>query len=123
MTEAKRLLGWTRGEKHPDTHRLIFKNVYECDRVRRVLRARCTICDYVVSQDAMEVREIIMKCKNDSCCPKIILSKPHQVCNLCYQMHHALYINPMMKDMNYFKSIDEKMRADYENFKRRERNQ
>jgi hypothetical protein len=119
---AKRLLGWTRGEKHPETPRTIFRNVHDYDRVRRIIPARCAVCDYVVSQDAMAVREIIMKCNNSNCCSSIIASKIHQVCNLCYDMHHALYLNPMMKNMNYFKNIDEKMKADYDQFKRRDRN-
>ncbi len=118
---AKKLLGWVRGEKHPNTPRIVFKNVCECDRVRRVLLSRCRICDFVVSRDALAVREISFRCDNKSCCITLN-TKPHQVCNLCYDLFHSIYVNYGMKDMNYFKQIDEKNKADYDKFKRRDNN-
>lgn len=99
---------FTQGDKHPDTHRVIFKNVREWDRLRRILKARCDICDAVVSRDPQAVRELVYRCKNKWChCQKLYGSQAHQVCNLCYDVFHALYVNHGLRDMNYFRDVDE----------------
>jgi hypothetical protein len=101
------LKAWILGKKHPETPVTIYKNVYEYDRVRRILLARCTICDYVVSRDADAVRELAFVCHNKSCRCNLGGSQSHQVCNLCYDMHHALYTNYLLTNINYFRNIDE----------------
>jgi hypothetical protein len=100
------LKSWVRFEKHPETPRQIFINVHEYDRVRRVLTARCKVCDYVVSRDPKAVRE---------------LSMIGEVCNLCYDMYHALYVNYGLRNMNYFKEIDARERRDNDDKNRRDK--
>ncbi len=119
---AKRLLGWTSGEKHPDTHRTIFYNVWGQDRVRRVLLGRCRICDFVISSDEKAIKELAFKCNNRGCdCQKYLGPVAHRVCCLCYDMWHALYANYQLKDMNYFRNLDEKDKKDGDDTKRRDR--
>jgi hypothetical protein len=112
---------WVKGQKHSDTPLQIFVNVYECDRVRRILLARCKICDHVVSRDPNAVRELVFDCDNKACqCHKPMGSRSHEVCNLCYDMHHSLYVNYKLQNVNYFKQIDDKIKSDYEKFKKKE---
>jgi hypothetical protein len=116
------LRAWTKGEKHPDTPRTIFVNVYECDRVRRVLIARCRICNFVISRDEKAVREIAFVCDDPGCdCKKMYGPISHRVCNCCYDMFHALYVNYGLKNMNYFRALDEKDKAERDDPKRRDR--
>lgn len=113
---------WIQGQKHPDTPRTIFMNVWEYDRVRRVLKSRCQVCGYVVSDDGRQVKEILLKCENTQCrCNKMYGAMLHQVCDLCYTMFHALYVNHELKNMNYFKNIDEKEKAERDDPERRKR--
>jgi len=107
------LIAWTKGEKHPETPRTVFVNVYEYDRVRSVLIARCKVCDYVLSRDEKAVREIVFVCDDPKCaCKRMYGAISHKVCYACYDMFHALYMNPVMTNMNYFKEIDEKEKKD-----------
>lgn len=101
---------WTPGEKHPDTPVVVFKNVYEYDRVRRILIARCKKCGQVVSTDEQAVKELVFDCKDSNCyCAKSpYATKVHRVCAVCYDMWHALYMNTGLKNMNYFKELNEK---------------
>lgn len=114
---------WIQGEKHPETPRTVFMNCYEYDRVRRVLLARCRICDHVISRDERAVRELVFVCDDPTCdCKKMYGAISHRVCNLCYDMFHALYVNYGMKSMKYFKAIDEKEKAERDDdLKKRER--
>jgi len=119
---AKKLLGWTRGEKHPNTPYTVFANCYQYDRVRTILPARCRICDYVVSRDEKAVRELIYVCDNKAChCHQVGGSHAHQVCSVCYDLFHSLYMNYQLKDMNYFRNLDEKDKRDGDDWKRRDR--
>lgn len=116
------LRAWVKGEKHPDTPRTVFMNCYEHDRTRRVLLARCRVCDHAVSRDARAVREIVFVCDDKNCdCKKLYGAISHYVCNLCYDMFHALYVNYGLKNTNYFKVIDEKEKKDDDDTKRRDR--
>jgi hypothetical protein len=116
------LRAWVQGEKHPETPRDVFMNVHEYDRVRRVLLARCRNCDYVISRDERAVREIVFVCDDPKCaCKRLYGAISHPVCFLCYDMFHALYRNLGMKDMNYFKAIDEKEKKENDDPKRRDR--
>jgi hypothetical protein len=112
---------WKQGEKHSDTHKIIFKNVSEWDRLRRVLIARCKLCDAVVSKDEKSVKELVFDCKDPRCYCKVskYTTKVHQVCSVCYDMWHALYHNDGMKNMNYFKELDEKEAANNGSDRRR----
>ena len=113
---------WITGEKHPDTPRTVFYNVWGLDRVRKVLPGRCRICDYVISSDEKAVRELIFVCSDKNCdCKKMYGAISHHVCNLCYDMWHALYMNYLMKNVNYFRNIDEKEKKDSDDFGRRNR--
>jgi hypothetical protein len=118
----RKLLTWIPGAKHPDTPSQIFINVYEYDDVRRVLKSRCQICDYVVSRDEKSVKELVFTCDNLGCeCHKPMGSHAHQVCDVCHTMWRALYANYMMKNLNYFKDIDERTKRDNEDPRRRDR--
>jgi hypothetical protein len=113
---------WIFGQKHPETPRQVFLNVHDHDRVRRVLLARCKICDYVVSRDAKAVRELVFTCSDQACqCRAPLGSRAHEVCLLCYDMYHALYVNYGMRSLNYFREIDDRYRSDFEDFKKRNR--
>jgi len=108
--------------KHPDTPRTVFMNVFEYDRVRRVLSGRCAVCGYVLSQDEKAVREIMFDCGQPKCtCRHYIGGRVHGICNLCYEMHHALYANVKLSNMNYFKEIDEKEKKDRSDTNRRDK--
>jgi len=110
---------WKQGEKHPETPKDAFANCWEYDRVRRLLSARCKICDYVVSKDDAAVKELIFVCDNSSChCHDSLGSKAHQVCDLCYHMWRAIYANYTMKNSNYFRDIDEKIKSDFDRKRR-----
>lgn len=106
------LKAWIKGQKHPDTPRTIFMNVWECDRVRRALKSRCEFCEFVVSDDAQQAKEIVIKNDNNQ-------FVSHHVCDLCYNVFHALYMNYGLKNRNYFKDIHEE--EEEENKKRRGR--
>lgn len=113
---------WVRGEKHPDTPVVVYINLVEHDRIHRVLMARCKICGYVVSRDEKAVKEAIFICDKPDCdCKKMYGAISHQVCNLCYDMFRALYVNYGMGNMNYFKNIDEKEKKEREDPKRKDR--
>jgi hypothetical protein len=98
---------WTPGVKHPMTPLRVFKNVYDCDKLRRILTARCNICNYVVSRDPIAVKEVLYKCDDIRCC--LVTPGLHQVCEMCYWMWRALYMNlgsefnPGLKNPRYFK--------------------
>lgn len=107
------LIVWTKGEKHPETPRTVFMNCYEYDKVRRILVARCKICDHVISRDEKAVREIVFVCDDPKCaCKRMYGAISHRVCSVCYDMFHSLYMNPCMTNMNYFKELDEKEKKD-----------
>lgn len=113
---------WVAGEKHPDTPRNVFMNVHDYDRVRRVLLARCKVCDYVISRDEKAVREIVFVCADPKCdCKRLYGAISHKVCYLCYDMFHTLYVNYSLKNMNYFKAIDEKEKKENDDSRRRDR--
>lgn len=113
---------WTPGSKHPDTPRQIFMNVWEWDRVRRILVARCRICNTVISTDEKAVKELIFTCDTIGCECKVSMgSRAHRVCSLCYDMFHALYMNYYLKGMNYFKELDEIDKKNDDERKRRDR--
>ena len=105
---------WTPGLKHPETNILVFKNCYEYDRVRRVLIARCKKCGQVVSTDEQAVKELVFPCSDPNCyCKKsLYATKVHRVCTVCYDMWHSLYMNAQLKNMNYWKELDEKDKRD-----------
>lgn len=99
---------WKKGEKHPDTPVSIFRHVYERDRMRRILTARCASCGATVSMDEREVRQITAECDDKNCtCHKKYSSQIHQVCQVCYDMYHAIYFNNQLKNTNYWKDLDE----------------
>src|SRR6266851_3162311 len=102
------LMEWTPVSKHPATNPIILKNVCGMDLVQKVLKGRCANCNHVISDDEKQVRELLMKCwKADCGCSRVLSAIMHSVCNLCYDMWHALYHNYSMKDMGYFKKLDE----------------
>lgn len=71
---------------------IIRNNCQEMDKVRKILRRRCRNCDHVVSSDAEKSFEI----------PFL-----GAVCGLCHDMYTALTFNTKMRNMNYFKQIQE----------------
>jgi hypothetical protein len=98
-------------------------NCYEYDRVRKVIPARCKICDIQISRNLKEERELFFRCVGTACgCGQMVT---HPVCSLCYDMYHALYLNfpsqdsPGLKDRDYFKKMDEKQYKEWENEKNR----
>ena len=117
------LRSWVSGQKHPDTPRTVFMNCYEYDRVRRILRGRCRSCGYVISEDEKAVKEIAFVCADVNCnCHKMYGPISHRVCSLCYDVFHSLYVNYKLKNVNYFKQIDEKEKADRtDNFNKRDK--
>lgn len=118
----RHLKAWVQGQKHPDTPRTVFMNAWECDRLRRILKSRCALCGYVVSDDERLVKEILYKCEDPRCrCNKLYGAMSHRVCDLCYNMFHSLYVNYLMKNTNYFKDIDEKEKAERDDPERRKR--
>lgn len=119
---VQKFLEWVEGQKHPSTPRDIFMNVFNYDRVRKILKARCQICGYVVTEDKIAVKEVLFNCKNSECeCNKVMGSKVHQACDLCYWMYRALYMNIGLNNLNYFKKIDEaeKARSDEDSARKR----
>jgi hypothetical protein len=113
---------WIEGQKHPDTPRTAFLNCWQYDKVRRLLPARCRICNYVLSGDEKVVRELVFVCDDEKCaCKRLYGAISHRVCFLCYDMWHSLYGNYGLKSMNYFKTIDEKEKAEQNDPKRRDR--
>ncbi len=116
------LMAWVQGQKHPDTPRTVFVNVYECDKVRRILKGRCKICGFVISSDEKKVKELVFKCDDSQCdCHKMYGAISHRVCDVCDGMFRALYSNYSLKNMNYFKAIDEKEKAENDDPKRKDR--
>ena len=67
-------------------------NCRELDRLRKILRRRCRNCDHVVSSDATKSFEV----------PVL-----GAVCSLCYDLHKSVAFNGMLRNMNYFKYIQE----------------
>lgn len=113
-------MNFAQGQKHPDTHPTIFKNVWEWDRIRKLLKNRCDICDVVVSSDSKVYKELIYKCRDKSHeCHKSVYSpgSAHQVCENCYDLWHALYGNKGLKNYNYYKELDDKDRAEAKRLK------
>jgi hypothetical protein len=111
---------WTPGIKHPETPRLPFMNCHEQDRVRKILPGRCSICGYVISRDEKAIREIFCSCGNPECaCALAKSALSHAVCELCNDMYRALYVNYGLKNINYFKNLDEKQKRDFEDKKKR----
>lgn len=94
---VSKLRNWVRLTKHPDTPAVIWRNVNGYDLVRNVLKDRCFSCDFVVSSDAKSVKEIYVQAEQ----------KTVPVCDICYNLHHSLYMNYSLKNMNYFRNIDE----------------
>lgn len=106
---------WVEGQKHPSTPRNVFMNVFNYDRVRKILKARCQICGFVVTEDPQAVKEVLYQCKKEDCeCNRVMGSKAHHVCDLCYWMYRALYMNIGLNHMHYFKKIDEEEKAKYD---------
>ena len=100
---------WTPGLKHPETPVVIFKNVYDWDRVRRILAARCSKCGIVVTTVPEAAKALVMKCNDPSCrCRGTVYDITHDVCSVCYDMWHSLYCNVKLRNMNYWKELDEK---------------
>lgn len=131
MKDVKGVKDWTPGMRHPETDKTIFRNVWEQDRVRQGLKSRCVSCGFVVSDDFGKVRELVYSCNDRTCCKPISSLerqiKAHQVCDLCYDMFHALYLNyggahnPGLKNRDYFKDIDIQERKDRDDRNRRDR--
>lgn len=116
------IANWIRGLKHPETHIIVFKNVWGLDLLRRKLRNRCDICDTVLSDE--DYKEIALGCKDGFCrCEgtQALTFKAHSVCDVCYTMFHSLYINYSLQDRNYFRNLDEKDRGKDDDTKRRDR--
>ena len=102
------MLEWIKGERHPDTPIAVYQNVRDYDHVRRVLIARCKQCGQVISTDELKVRELNFRCPDPTCyCKRQYATQLHRVCEACYDMWHALYFNSMLKNMNYWKELDE----------------
>jgi hypothetical protein len=118
------MLEWVPGNKHADTHPTVFRNVWIMETLRRVLKSRCPFCDYPISDDDKQVKELVVRCERKDCpeCTKTLSKTRHAVCTVCYDMWHALYMNYCMKSLNYFKYLDEederKRRDDDNNRKR-----
>ena len=104
-----KLLTWIRFAKHPDTHPTIYRNVRDYDQVRAVLKGRCHFCDFVISSDAQKVREVYVQA----------VQKTEHVYDLCYALHHSLYLNYGLKNMNYFRNIDEAEQKEQQDRRRR----
>jgi hypothetical protein len=116
------IVSWIPGLKHPETGRTQFLNCHEYDRVRMVLKTRCTICDATVSRDEKAVRELVFICKDTACtCKQVYGAANHPVCLLCYDMWYALYANYLMKNRNYFKEMDDRDKKDFNDPERRKR--
>ena len=115
---------WTPGQKHPETPKKAFMNCYDQDRVRRILLGRCRICNFVISQDEKAIKEIFVSCGDPNCaCTMAKSAMSHMVCSVCYDMFHSLYVNYSLKNMNYFKNLDEKEKREFEDRKKRWRNE
>jgi hypothetical protein len=113
---------WVEGERHPDTPISVFKRVRDYDHIRRLIPGRCKICKYVISSDEKVVKELVFVCDDAGCnCKKMYGAISHRVCNLCYDLFHALYVNYLMRDLNYFKAIDEAEKKNNDDQKRRDR--
>jgi hypothetical protein len=67
-------------------------NCKEMDRIRKILKRRCRNCDHVVSSDAEKSFEV----------PFL-----GAVCSVCHDLYTALTFNVEMRNMNYFKQIQE----------------
>lgn len=109
------MVEWEPGSRHPETPKWIFKNVWSRDRLRVVLKSRCALCDVVITSDQQQIKELAIKCGRPECrCRHYLSAQSHDVCSVCYDMWHALYGNYELKNMNYFKEIDEKIAKDKE---------
>ncbi len=67
-------------------------NLREYDALRKTKSARCIQCDYVCSSNPAE---------------RFAIAGMEPVCNLCSDMYKALTFNPGMRNMNYFREIQE----------------
>ena len=67
-------------------------NCKEMDRLRKILKRRCRHCDHVISSDAEKSFEV----------PFL-----GAVCSVCHDLYTALTFNVKMRNMNYFKQIQE----------------
>lgn len=101
---------WKKGERHSDTPDVVYRNVRDYDHVRRVLIGRCKKCDQVISSDEAAIKELVFDCADPACyCKKSPYStKVHRVCDACYIIWHSVYCNTQLKNMNYYKELDEK---------------
>lgn len=89
---------FVRAEKHPDTDVTIWRNCFGADIIRdRLRKGRCECCDATISEDQIKQQEIWDH----------RTQKTYHVCEVCAIMHRALYINHGLRNMNYFKNIDE----------------
>lgn len=71
---------------------ICLNNCREMDRLRKILKRRCRHCDHVVSSDAEKSFEI----------PFL-----GAICSLCHDLYTSLTFNTKMRNMNYFKQIQE----------------
>ena len=120
----KKIRAWFKGEKHPDTPKTVFMNVWGCDLARRVLKGRCAVCDHVVSSDPNNVKELIFACDGIKCkCDPIVVTltglKAHDVCDVCDAMFRSLYINWGLENKNYYKEWDEREKRDRDDARRK----
>lgn len=105
------LASFAQGTKHPETHPTIFKNVWEWDRLRKILKGRCAKCNATVSSDSKSYKELVYRCGKKDCeCMRSVYTPgaAHQVCETCYDMWHSLYGNKFLENYNYFKNLDER---------------
>jgi hypothetical protein len=118
-----KLLMWVSGNKHPETDAVVFKNVWEYDRIRKILKRRCTVCDYVLSSDEKNIREVPMYCEEPKCSCRSYTYGPtaHPVCMACYDIWQSLYGNDGLKNYNYFKYAHEAWKAEMRDPKRKDR--
>jgi hypothetical protein len=101
---------WKKGERHPDTPEIFYRNLRDYDHVRRILLGRCKKCDQVISSDENAIKELVFECGDPKCCCRVgvFTTRVHRVCDVCYTIWHSLYMNTGLKSMNYFKELDEK---------------
>lgn len=96
----------------PEAELVSRKNLEEWDRVRRVLISRCDSCDQVISNDPDKVKEIYLAGTG----------RTQRLCDVCYTFHQSLYFNGKLKNMNYYRHLDEAdEKAKDETKKRRKR--
>lgn len=113
MKIPDQFVAWTPGSRHPETNVVVFKNVWSYDLVRRKIKARCAVCDFVISEDLAKRKEIVFECDPGKCLCTIPYQtglKAHVVCDVCDGMYRALYVNWAMQDRNFFKNMDDEVK-------------